>query len=359
MAQLPPPGGSPNPYAELLYAALAAHGMPRAPFGGLSLGALWRSRRTVAFLHFHWRPDRWYAPSLDRPGALGRARRVRAGAELCRFALHLACARLLGYRIVWTVHEVRPPRHARIDRAGLALLARASCALLAHNRAVADQLRQELGRPLAIEVVPHGTFRGVYLPARSADELRAELGIRAGAFVFLCFGQLRADKDVSLLLDGFAAAGLPDAYLVIAGAPADGPSRRRVQQAAEADGRICAMLELVPHERVAELFGIADAFVLARSTVWTSGSLVLALSLGVPAVAARLPPVLELLGDGEAGWLFAPGDVESLTGALRAAALDRAAGADKRRAALRRGAELPSWEDVACGTTRLLARDAR
>jgi glycosyltransferase involved in cell wall biosynthesis len=357
VAQLPPPGGTPNPYAELLYAALAAQGLPRASFPALTASSLWRSRRTIRFLHFHWRPDRCYAPCLGHYGRSGFFRVVQAVGQLCRFAFRLAWARLLRYRIVWTVHEVWPPRHAGIDRAGHALLARASSVLLAHSAAMADRLRAELRRPLSIEIVPHGTYRNVYPVVRARADVRAELGLPADAFVFLCFGQLRADKQTGFLLDAFAAIDRPDVYLLIAGQPAHGPSRRRIERAAKDDDRIRVLLEKVPHERVGELFAMADAFVLARSEVWTSGSLVLALSLGLPAVAARMDPVVELIGDGEAGWLFAPDEVDSLARALRSAAGDRVAAARKRAAARERGARLPTWEEVADRTARLLEHD--
>lgn len=355
VAQLPPPR-SPNPYAELLYQALGELGWPRAPFPGLTLATLWRSRRRVGILHFHWRPDLAYAPCLAKVGGLGRRRRVRATLQLFRFRLLLAWARMLGYRIVWTIHEIWPARDTRIDRAGHALLARASAALMAHDAAVADRLRVELALPLQIEIVPHGTFRGVYEANHSREDVRAELGIPATAFVFLCFGQLRRDKDIPLLLDAFDSLDVPDAYLVVVGARHHGPSCRRVKVAVAADDRIRAVLEAVPAHRVGELFGMSDAFVLARSQVWTSGSLILALSLGVPVVAARLPPAVELLGDGEAGWLFTPGDTSSLTGALRRASLNPLDTATKRRAAEVRGRQLPGWPEVARQTALAFER---
>lgn len=356
VAQLPPPGQSPNPYADLLYAALADYGLPRAAFPGLSIRALWRARRNVAVLHFHWRPDHAYAPSLAKLRIREPRRRLQATVELWRFALRLTCARLLGYRVAWTVHEIQQARHERIDRAGQALLARASSVLLAHDRTVAEQLRDELRLPVEVEVVPHGTFRGVYAVNRGREETRAEFGIPAHAFVFLCFGQVRSDKEIPFLLDAFAAADVQDAYLVIAGDSHHGPSGRRVKTAASRDRRIRALLEVVPADRVGELFAMADAFVLARNRVWTSGSLILALSMGLPVVAPRLPSVTDVLGEGEAGWLFTPGDADSLAQTLRCAALDHGAAAEKRRAAGLRGEQLPVWSEVARQTARALKR---
>ena len=357
VAQFPPPGRTTNPYGELLYAALAERGFPRVYVPGPTFRSLWRFRRTVRFLHFQWRPDKYYAPCLARRTAVG-AFRVLAVIQLCRFGLWLACARALGYEVVWTIHDVRARRWAGIDRAGRALLARASSTLLAHNDAIADRLRAELGKQLRIDIIPHGSFQGVYAPGRAAGEIRAALGISPDVFVLLSFGQLRADKEVGALLDAFASVAAPEVCLVIAGVTSHRSTRRSLERAAVQDGRIRVIAGDIPDDRVAELFEIADAFVLARSEVWTSGSLVLALSLGVPAVAARLAPVVDLLGDEEAGWLFAPGDIDSLAAALTRAASDPASAAEKRAAARRRGADLPSWDVVAQQTIGALTRDS-
>lgn len=352
VAQFPPPGGTPNPYAELLYAALAEHGVPRTPWPELTTASLWRARRRVAFLHFHWRPDRYYAPCLYTGGEPGFARRARAIAEAARFAWMLTAARLLGYRIVWTMHEVYPPRDwttgLRIDRIGQRLLARASSLLLAHDRAVADRLRAELRSPrLRIEHIPHGSFIDVYPAGRPAAETRSELGIASDTFVFLCFGHLRADKQVGLLLDAFAGVRSPNVALLVAGLPGDAHSVRRVQEAAGADARIHALLDAVPHERVSELFDMADVFVLARGQAWTSGSLVLALSHGLPAIAARLPRDDGSLDDEGAGWLFAPDDIESLSHALERAASDRSGATAKGMVARASAEALPTWQAIA------------
>lgn len=357
-AWLPPPerGTATNPYPRLLYEALREHGVPRADVGDLGFISLWRARRTVRFLHFNWRPDRCYAPCLGLRRSFNGIRLVRARRQLLRFALLLAWARLLGFLIVWTVHEVRPPREGagvRVDLAGLRLLARASTLLIAHDRAAAARLEHELGMALTFEIVPHGTFAGVYPSRRPASELRAALALPDDSFVFLSFGMVRADKQLALLLDAFAALDSPRAHLVIAGAPVDPPSCRLAEAAARADSRIRLMLEQVSDRRVAELFGLADAFVLQRSEAWTSGSLVLALSMGIPAVAARLGPNVELLGGDAAGWLFEPGDARSLAAALRRASSDPAATAQKRSIARLRGAALPTWDEVARQMTGL------
>ena len=340
-----------NPYARLFYGHLAAFGFERRGGGKLTLLWLLRSRRRASVLHFHWDPR----TGKKRRGPL---RNVRAWAEVTRTAIALLAARALRYRILWTIHEVR--RHetesARLDRLYGMLLGRASHVLLAHDRQTADRAEADLRIPARrIEVVPHGSYVGFYPPGRTREEVRAELGIASEAFAFLCFGQIRGYKDIELVLEAFAALERPDVALVVAGRPWEQWLRAGIEAAAGRDRRIVTLLRFLPEERVAELYGACDAAVVARRDGWTSGSVVLALSLGVPVVAARLPAYEELLGGDSVGWLFTPGDAGSLSVTLAEAARDPDSATRKAAAALRQAGQL-SWTETAARTAALLRR---
>src|SRR5690349_3661077 len=73
IASLPPPIAT-NPYQRLLYEQLARHGLELEPVERLRVTWLWRSRRRVGRLHFHW-PQSYYHD--DRLG--GAASWVRLG----------------------------------------------------------------------------------------------------------------------------------------------------------------------------------------------------------------------------------------------------------------------------------------
>jgi beta-1,4-mannosyltransferase len=309
-----------DPYLQLLYGHLAAHGFEAVEAPVFSLGWLWRARSSVGFLHFHWpqglysygRGPVWLRPFLSR-------------AKLALFAARLAAARLLGYRLVWTVHQVFP--HESFDRAlerrGARLLARASHLVIAHDRWTEEQARSELAiGEQKIAVVPHGSYIGVYPERRPRSEVRSELNLPQDSFVFLCFGELRAYKEVDLLLAAFASAPLPKARLVVAGNVKIPSVGSAVRAASARDSRIVTLLGFVPEERVAELFHACDVVVLPRGEPGTSGSLVLALSLGLPVVVADVPTARDLTRESEAGWLFRPHDVSSLRAALESAGAD-------------------------------------
>jgi glycosyltransferase involved in cell wall biosynthesis len=348
-----PPEIDANPYTRLFYEALSRSGFELVPDAALSLGWLTRSRRRVRVLHFHWCPNDLYEQR-------GRRRWLQAPLSLLgivRFVIRLQLARLLGYRIVWTVHEVLP--HAsisrRLDRIAGRALAGSSDLLVAHDRATARRAEEEFGHVASrVEVVPHGSYAGVYPPGRPRALVREELGISPDSFVFLAFGSLKPYKRIELLLESFESLEL-DATLVIAGScqPRFGAIADAVLAAAARDSRIKVRLGLVPEEAVSELYQASDAAVFARSDGWTSGSLVLALSQGLPPIAARMPAYAALTAGGEAGWLFDPEDARSLRAAMEAAVADPALARVKGSTA-RRLAELLSWEEAARPVARLL-----
>jgi glycosyltransferase involved in cell wall biosynthesis len=339
-----PPLREANPYRRLLYEELRERGFGAVVSPStLRVGWLWRERFTIRFLHFHWPEEYW---RHDRgPAELRQPLSyVRAGV----FASRLVAARALGYRIVWTVHQVYPHERmaGRVDMVGAYLLARLSHLRLAHDLSTAEAARRDLGLGgRTVELVEHGSYIGVYPPGRSREPMRRELGIPADAFVFLCFGTVRAYKQLEVLAEAFGrleASSRRAEVLLIAGEPSPG-ARDVVDAAARNDSRVRLLLERVEETRVAELFSASDVAVLPRTDGGTSGALILALSLGLPVVAARTPVAEALTRHGAAGWLYEPGDLESLRVALaQAAGAKDAVVAAKAEAALELARTL-SW----------------
>jgi glycosyltransferase involved in cell wall biosynthesis len=349
-----PPFLEANPYRKLLYERLGERGFRLVPTPRLRLSWLWTERRTVGFLHFHWPEGYWRhdrgASSLRRPLSYVR---------MCLFLWRLVTARALGYRIVWTIHQVYPhePGNRQLDRRGAFLLARISHLRVAHDPATAEAARRELRiGPGSVEIVPHGSYIGVYPPGRSRHEVRAGLRIGQEEFVFLCLGNLRPYKQLGLLLTAFLATSPRPAVLVVAGEVSAVQEGERVLSAASDDPRVRPLLGRLDEDRVTELFEASDVAVLPRSDGGTSGALILALSMGVPVIAARTPLSEELTRGGRAGWLFEPAN----GGSLRAALEDAAASDPKfllaKGAVGLDQARMLSWAEIGDRMAELLRR---
>lgn len=310
-----------NPYCALLYGAVERLGVEVIE-GASGVRWLLRARRRVDVLHFHW-PERHFDPAR-LASAVG-------------FALRLVLARVLGYRLVWTVHNVRPhdgdTRGHRLVRRTLLRLATP----IVHCGAA----RRALGRAGArAVVVPHGSYVGSYPNRVGTRPARAELGLPADARVLGCFGQIRPYKGIEELLRAFASLPDPDARLVVAGEPVGG---------AEAlvhgvcDPRVRLFLGRIPDDEVQLFLNAADVMVVPYRDVLTSGAAMLAFSFGRGIVAPRLGCLTDLADSG-AAILYDPDAPDALVAALRhgLAADPAALGTAARR--LVRGL---SWETIA------------
>ncbi len=239
-----------NPYQRLLYDHLRGEGFELEP----------EARFTLRWLAQRPRPGRRAPPALAR-GALpfqrGPAvlRPLGSRAKLVLFAARLAFARALGYRIVWTVHQVYP--HGSRGRGRRpARRARARTRRARPDRPRRDDPRTRGGAlgPRAaarLAVVPHASYVGVYPPGRPRATVRRELGLDAAAFVFLCFGELRAHKSWRLVVEAFRATTNPDAALVLAGMVRSPAVRHAIVAATADDPRIRLLLRFVDDAEVA------------------------------------------------------------------------------------------------------------
>ena len=308
-----------NPYCELLYDHVEKLGV--AVVDGRS-GVRWllRARRRVGVLHFHWPERHFHQDSLA--SAIG-------------FALRLCIARLVGYRIVWTVHNAVPHEGSgagdRLVRAVLRRVAR----LVVHCEAARRALGPD-GRGAV--VIPHGSYVGRYPNGITAAAARQRLGLEPEARVFLAFGQVRPYKNLDALTRVFSTLDAPDARLVIAGEPVCGTRLALVD-----DTRIRFFLRHVADAEVQVFLNAADVVVLPYRAVLTSGAAMLALSFGRGLVAPRLGCLAELERSG-AVCLYDPEAPDGLADALRRALLlDPAALGQKARRFVRG----LSWDAIA------------
>jgi glycosyltransferase involved in cell wall biosynthesis len=220
-----------------------------------------------------------------------------------------------------------------------------------HSEHARRRVADVYGQDTKIAVIPHGNFIGRYPPPRrSREEVRDRLGVARDAFAFLVFGQVRRYKRVPETIAAFRALRGDDLALVVAGSAWDPAERAAVERAAAGDPRVALRLGFVPDEEVGELHEAADAAVLGYRELFSSGALLLALSLGVPSVVpahgsaleVAAPPAVEPFREG--GLTEA---LETMTGGDRAVRCDAALAA----------ARAADWESIG-GDTAAIYRDA-
>jgi beta-1,4-mannosyltransferase len=134
----------------------------------------------------------------------------------------------------------------------------------------------------------------------------------------LYFGLIRPYKGVDTLLGGFGWTTDPGLTLRIVGKPVNAELTALVTDAVRADSRISARLEYVDDEALAAEIGQAQLVVLPYQDIHNSGALLLALSLGRPALVPRAAVTVALAEEVGDDW------VHTYSGPLTGAVLSQA-----------------------------------
>lgn len=218
-------------------------------------------------------------------------------------------------------------RKLRLVRLADAVTAR----LADHFHAVSEAVRAAAVRDLRlpagrIHVVPRGRDPE-RLGAPSAQRraaARDALGLATDAEVVLNVGREDFQKGQDVLLEAFdhLAPGRPRLHLLLAG-----------RRGNASDGIEHRLGELAERHRVhrlgqrgdvPELLAAADLFAFPSRFEGLPGAVLEAMALGLPVVAADIPPVREVVPIAESGQLVAPEDPAALASAIEALLADRA-----------------------------------
>ena len=344
-----------NPYQGLLYGAMDPHDVDvryidgptsSQTFNLLALPFLlaWHRARGVRLLHIHW----------VHPFRLSWARGDRSRGIVQRgFELFLALADALGFRIVWTAHNLLP--HVPVFRddvaARRALLAH-SAAVIAHSRHTAEELASR--GAARVVVIPQGIERAPATDPTQRASARRALGLDPTGPVILFFGKMLPYKGVDLLLD--AVAALPPSTAVevlVVGQCRDDALRIDLEdRATRAGERVRTRFSFVPDAELADYLSAADLAVFPFRWVTNSSSVATALGAGLPVIIPTLATLDDLPDD--ATQRYEPGLPGLVDALARAAALD--AGEHSRlQAAADRFAATRTWAGAAAATERVYA----
>lgn len=304
-----------SPYYSLFYGALAEYGVTPMP---LKRNVHWVRAHQTDVVHFHWPETFW------RRGTEGVRRRA---AELKKLWDFLRAARRAGVRIVWTVHNIEAHEGGDLsDTIGHRLIATHADLLICHSEWAAKAVRKRYRTNAQVVVMPHGNFAGVFPQPRSAESVRAELGVSSRRPLVSCLGILRGYKGLEIACAAAERLG-DDAHLLIAGAPHRDFDPSALRTAVNLLPHATFLDRRLTEQEFADFTASSDASLLPYTKVTSSGVLLSSWTLGTGVIASDLPPFCELLRDaGEAGRLFTSGDAGALADAIRSyVAIPRAA----------------------------------
>ena len=306
---LPPDHEGSNPYGALLTEALERLGVKVEYTRNYSPEYLRRNRGRIQVLHFHWPHHDYFHPK--RRVMEERMREMAASLEL---------ARELGYKIVWTGHNIYPHNrlHRSIDHEFRLEICRLADAIIAHCPVNAQGLKERFGRTRRVFIIPHGHFIDVYPTDFTREDARRELEVPQDAFAYGFIGGILPYKGIEELISAFERLSKDDSWLLLAGGgPGDFPERirRRVTGRPRIVSKIVDGDMQATNRDLLLFLEASDVAVLPFRATMTSGSVILALSRARPVIAPALGCLPAVVSPG-AGLLYDPGQEEPLLRAM-------------------------------------------
>lgn len=280
-----------NIYQSNLADSLSRLGMS-VSFNG-SIGSILKTWPDI--LHIHW----------TYPFMKGDSR-TETILKSMRFLFGLLILRLLGIKIIWTVHNIadHEGKHKSIELFFNKLLAKICNRLIVHCQSVKTDIAKMFGKDeSSVMVIPHGNYIGYYQNIITSSQAREKLELDENDKVFLYFGQIRSYKGVPELIDIFKTLNYQNAKLLIAGKPLNYDVGTNILTHCGSDSRIRTILKFIPDEDIQVYMNAADVVVLPYKDILTSGAVVLSMSFGKTVIAPAVRCIADTL-DNKANFLY-------------------------------------------------------
>lgn len=328
-----------NPYQHLLTDALRKRGVKVEHLNGMPLAAwLVRERHRVRILHLHW----LYGLYMSR---------LMTPLWLAAFLGGLLLAQRLGYKIVWTAHNILPHRQPfpAMHRMVRRFVMNRADAVIIHCDSGRRELLRRFPSQTPVHVVPHGNYAGVHVMTLSRSSARESLGIGSQAFVYLVLGNISPYKGIDDFIEAFQDVATEDDVVLIAGRNRAPALVTRLEALSAEDARIRVHAGFVTDDDLQQYIRAADVMVACFKEVLTSGSVILGMTYGLPIIAPALGCLPELVTPAS-GILYDPHDPAGLGKALRSVKnmdiADMGAAAGEIAASL-------SWDEIAWRTAEI------
>jgi len=302
-----------NPYWPMLASALEKDGInfqyetPKA----FTKSWLLSHQNRVHVLHIHYCQPFY------------RKRRKASGKKVLIFFLRLLLARLLGYRVVFTLHNLTPTYPLEphwLDKLGHLVAILLSERVIVHCYEAKRLLTKQYWRRRKVFVVDHPNFSDIYPNQISKEDAQNQLGLENGEqFVFTYLGGIRPNKGIETLIQAFQELKDDKYRLVIAGNNQSPKYAEYLRKIAKKDRRISFHLHWIPDEEIQVFLNAAEIIVLPFERILTSSSTILAMSFKKPVIVPRMGCLQELV-EPDAGWLYEAGNSVSLAEVMQVAA---------------------------------------
>jgi D-inositol-3-phosphate glycosyltransferase len=226
-------------------------------------------------------------------------------------------ARLLGFRVVVTAHDVEAFAQGVSIASFVRLAYRLAHRVIAHSQIAKRELIADLGIPEEkIDVTLHGNFVDTVPENLTRDAAKAKFGLIPEQRVLVFFGQIKDVKGLDVLLKGFALARQVDQslHLVVGGRvwKTDFSKYTEIIEHHDLTPHCTLHIRYIPDAEVPFFYRCADLVVLPYRRIYQSGVVLEAMSYGSAVLVSNIDGMLEAVEDERTGFVFRNQDAAHL-----------------------------------------------
>ncbi len=273
------------------------------------------------------------------------------------FVLELLFLKILGVKIVWTVHNLKnhDNKFVVLEKFFSRIIAILSDALIAHCEISRDQIVQffQINKN-KVFVVPHGNYINVYRDILTRQQARERFNLKDTDIVFLCLGAIRPYKGIDDLVKSFQKIDDSSLKLIIAGRLFNQEHGDELKNLVADNKNILMKLQFIENDEIEIYMKAADVMVLPYRDIVNSGSVILGMSYGKVIIAPRMGCIPEIMGNG-GDLLYDPTDKDALFSTMKLALKSKNKFADMGETNLKL-AEKMDWKEIAASTGRIYVK---
>ncbi len=216
---------------------------------------------------------------------------------------YIKFAKRLGYKIIWTVHNVHPHEHTDKEKDKTIWFGKNVDYFFIHYESNVSKLEKYTGSAISkkkITVINHPSYEEIYPNKISKVEARIILGIPQSKKVVLCFGQIRKYKGVDLFQQGMELLD-NDYHGLIVGEIKDRDLFEAIDISSAAMDNLMIVPRRVTEDEVQIYLNACDVVVMPYEDVATSGVALLAYAFSRPILSTKVGCMSEILEEGKTG----------------------------------------------------------
>lgn len=146
-------------------------------------------------------------------------------------------------------------------------------------------------------------------PTRSKEEVRKDIAIPETATLLMSVGELDDNKNHATAIKALGKLGRKDVYYIVCGV---GPNKDMLETYAKDNGIYENVKLLGYRSDIPDLLHASDIFIFPSFHEGLPVSVLESMATGLPSICSEIRGNVDIITDGDNGYLFAPNDVDTL-----------------------------------------------